>query len=351
MPPPRKQCSKLCSCDRIPIRSVVSMSGFIARNKPDWDELEALIKQARKSLRQMTPDELSRLDVLYRRTTVHLSQVATRTTDAKLKSYLNGLAAAAHSLIYLPPRTSMWTGAAKFLFEGFARLLARHWRYHGLSAVLLLGGGCLAYFAAMHDPLAAYALLPPGDIRLPGSTREQLLDVLRSGRETSGGGKFVFASFLFSHNLKVGIMAMGMGVLAAVPTTMLMIYNGMMLGAFTAIHHKAGIYAEFWAWILPHGVTEIGAIILCGGVGLLLGKAVISPGLTSRMESLRLAGIDAGLTCLGVGGMLVAAALIESYLRQSYLSANARLAFAAATVVFWTLFIIHGFIRERSAAR
>ena len=324
------------------------MSSFISRNKADWEELDDLVKRANRSIGRMPPELLVRLDVLYRRTTVHLSQVATRTTDARLKSYLNGLVAAAHSLIYLPPRKSALKGALAFVIEGFARLIARCWRYHAVSAILMIGGGFLAYAAAIHDPLAAYALLPAGDSRLPGSTKEQLLEVLRSGRDTGDGGKFAFASFLFSHNLKVGVLAMGLGVLAAVPTTLLVTYNGMMLGAFTAIHHKAGIYGEYWAWILPHGITEMGAIILCGGVGFLLGKSVVSPGLETRTESLRRAGIDAGLTCVGVAGMLVAAAIIESYLRQSYLSTQGRLTFAAASGVFWVLFIAYGFVKERT---
>ena len=327
------------------------MSGFVARNKPVWDELQTLVDRARRSIRYMSPDEFHRLDVLYRRTTIHLSQVATRVTDQRLKAYLNGLVSSAHSLIYLPPRRSVWYGAVHFATEGFARLIARSGRFHAISAMLMLGGGLLAYFASMHDPLAAYALMPPGDIRQPGSTPEQLLDVLRSQRDMSGGGKFFFASFLFTHNLRVGMLALGTGVLAAVPTVLLMVLNGMMLGSFAAVHHQAGITGEFWAWILPHGVTELGAIVLCGGVGLMLGKAVVSPGLLSRSECLRRAGIEAGATCIGVAGMLVAAAIIESYLRQSHLSTAARFTFAGATGVFWLLYIARGFLRERHAQR
>jgi len=323
------------------------MSDFITRHKPEWDELEALVKRARRSTRRMTAEELSRLDVLYRRTTVHLSQAATRTTDARLIRYLNGLTAAAHALIYLPPRRSAWAGASRFVVEGFPRLLARCWRFHAVSAVLLFGGGLLAYLVSVHDASAAYALLPPGDVRLPGSTREQLLEVLRSGREAGGGEKFIFASFLFNHNLKVGLLAMATGVLAAVPTTLLMLYNGMMLGAFAAVHHKAGIYAEFWAWILPHGVTELGAIVLCGGMGLRLGQAVVAPGLQSRTQSMKQAGIETAQTCLGVAAMLVLAAVIESYLRQSHLATGPRLAVAAATAVFWALVFIYGLVRHR----
>jgi uncharacterized membrane protein SpoIIM required for sporulation len=190
----------------------------------------------------------------------------------------------------------------------------------------------------------------PGDIRSPGSTPDQLLEVLRHGRDQGGGEKFFFASFLFSNNLRVGILAMALGVLGGVFTIILILYNGMMLGTFVAIHHRAGIHGELWAWILPHGITELGSIILFGGIGLLFARAVISPGLRSRAESLKHVGVDAGRTCLGAGAMLVLAAIVESYLRQSHLSTSARIAFAGGSVLFWTLYIVHGFLRERATA-
>jgi uncharacterized membrane protein SpoIIM required for sporulation len=327
------------------------MSSFISRNKPEWDELEALVAKAKRSLNRMSPEELSRLDVLYRRTTVHLAQVATRTTDRGLIAYLNDVTAAAHSLIYLPPRKSAWQGAGRFVVEGFPRLVARRWPFHAASGLLLISGAMLGYFASMHDPLAAYALMMPGDVRSPGSTPEQLLEVLRHGRDTGAGEKFAFASMLFGHNLNVGIMSMALGVLGGVFTTILILYNGMMLGAFVAIHHRAGIHGELWAWILPHGITEILAIVLFGGIGLLFAQAVISPGLMSRAESLKRAGIEAGQMCLGAGAMLVFAAFVESYLRQSHLGTASRLAFAGGTALFWASFFVHGFLRERFAAR
>lgn len=53
----------------------------------------------------------------------------------------------------------------------------------------------------------------------------------------------------------------------------------------------------------------------------------------------------------GVAGMLVVAAMVESYLRQSHLSSLARLAFAAASAVFWILYFAHGRIRLTAAQR
>ena len=327
------------------------MSTFVGRHKEEWDELASLVERGRRSVKRLSTDDRERLDVLYRRTTIHLARVSTRTRDQHLIDYLSRLTASAHSLIYLPPRESLFRGAIRFVVAGFARVIVRHWRMHVISAMLLLGGGLLGYFAASSDPLVAHALWPAGDVRQPGSTPDQLLKVLRSGRDEGGGQKFLFASFLFQHNFKVALLAMATGVLASVPTVFLMVFNGMLLGVFVAIHRQAGIGSEMWAWILPHGITEMGAIVLCGGVGLMLGQAVVNPGMRSRRQRLLAAGREAARVCVGVAGMLVAAAFIESYVRQSYWSTSTRLIFAAATAVLWAVYFWHGAIREKNSPR
>jgi uncharacterized membrane protein SpoIIM required for sporulation len=331
-------------CGQTKVGQDAIMGDFVTRNKPDWDELEQLLRRARHSVRQLGPEELNRLDVLYRRVAIHLAQVRTRTRDERLAVYLNGLAGAAHSVIYLPPRQRVIGKIGAFAAYGFARTIARNWRYHLASALVLVAGAFLAYHACTHDVLAAYALLPPGDPRQPGATQEQLLEVLRGGREHGGGYKSAFASFLFTHNLQVGLISMGLGVLAGVPTVLLLLYNGMMLGAFVALHVQAGIGLEMWAWILPHGITELSAIVLCGGVGLMLGRAAVSPGLKTRAQSLVDAGSEAARTAVGIAGMLLIAAFIESFVRQSHLSTAARLTFAALTAVFWSLYVALGFM-------
>jgi uncharacterized membrane protein SpoIIM required for sporulation len=291
------------------------------------------------------------LDALYRKTTVHLARVSTRSNDQVLLDYLNRLTAAAHSVIYLPPRQSIASRIGEFVMEGFARTIARNWRPILLSSALLIGGALVGYFAAVADPVLCHALWPSQDPRQPGSSSEQLLSHLRQGREDSGGMKFLFSSFLFQHNFRVAVLALATGLLAGVPTVFLMIFNGMILGVFVAIHHQAGISAEMWAWILPHGVTELGAIALCGGVGLMLGRAVVSPGPLSRTQSLLNTGREASMICIGAAGMLVAAALIEGYIRQTSWPTEARLAFAASTAVFWATYIALGVYRERQANR
>lgn len=325
------------------------MSSFVGRYKNDWQELESLLKYARKSIRRLSPEQRQRLDTLYRRTTIHLARASSLTNDRQLIAYLNGLTAGAHSLIYLPPKKGLLEGAGRFFYDGFARVVARNWRQHVTSLVITLFGAAIGYWAAMADPLTAHAMWPAEDPRQPGSTADQLLAVLRSNREQGGGSKFLFASFLFQHNLKVALLSMATGILAAVPTVFLLTFNGMLLGVFVAIHVQAGIRDEMWAWILPHGITEIGAIILCGGVGMMLGRAIVRPGRHSRKQALFLAGREAALVAGGAAVMLVMAAIIESYVRQSHWSTPTRLLFAAGTAVFWMAYFAWGFMREREA--
>ncbi len=325
------------------------MSNYIQKHKPEWDELERLVARARKSLNQMNFDEIERLDALYRRATIHLAQVSTRTRDAALIRYLNDLTAAAHAIIYVAPPPQPVRNAMTFVTDGFARAVARTWKFHAASVLLMVAGAFVAYTAVQNDPAAAYALLPNGEVRLPGSTREQLLSAMRAGRDQEGGSKFFFASFLFSNNLNVGFLTLALGVLAAIPSIYLITFNGMILGAFTAVHHNAGIYSEYWAWILPHGVTELSAIALAGGGGLLLGRAVVCPGMLTRTESLYRAGLEAVRICFGIGIMLLFAGAIESFLRQSHLPLASRFVFAAGTAVFWGLYFWRGFVLERRA--
>jgi len=331
-------------------RGAISMEGFVARHKPDWDELETLIGIGRRSPRRLTAVQRWRLDVLYRRAAVCLARVETRGEDLSLAAYLHGLVAAAHSLVYRPRRRSVLSGAAGFLADGFARSVARHWRLHALAALLFLAGGVVGFLASRSDPVVAHAVWADGDPRQPGATDEQLQAVLRGNRESGSDEKFGFASMLFQHNLKVGLLALASGALAAVPTVFLMVFNGLHLGAFLAIHDRPGIRAEAWAWLLPHGVTELTAVILCGGVGLLIGAAFVRPGRVSRWTALRAAGREAAATCAGIAIMLVAAAVLESYLRQSHLTTGQRLAFAAASALFWAAYFGRGALLERAAA-
>ena len=87
-----------------------------------------------------------------------------------------------------------------------------------------------------------------------------------------------FATFLFTHNAQIAIFAFALGFACAVPTVLLILYNGLMLGAFFALFAAKGLGPNVAGWLMIHGTTEIFAICISGAAGIRIGMAIAFPG-------------------------------------------------------------------------
>src|SRR5690606_1421164 len=131
-----------------------------------------------------------------------------------------------------------------------------------------------------------------------------------------GGALAAFSSFLFTHNARIGLLCLALGAVAGLPVFVLTFSNALVLGAFSALFTGRGLGLDFWGWVLPHGVTEILALLLCGAAGLTLGRAMVFPGRLSRLDELARTG--RAVAPIGVGAVLLffAAGLVEGVFRQ-----------------------------------
>ena len=163
------------------------------------------------------------------------------------------------------------------------------------------------------------------------------------------GVKTAFATFLWLHNTKVALLSCFGGLIAGVPTTCLVLYNGASLGVYTATFHRHDLAYDWWAWILPHGVTELLAVVLLSGAGIYVGYTLLVPGSRSRLAALWSIRGRVLQMVLFAFPMLLLAALIESFVRQSSLSDPARYWFAGFSAVFW--FVYLGFVGRGSRLR
>lgn len=111
--------------------------------------------------------------------------------------------------------------------------------------------------------------------------------------------------------------------------------SGLELGAMDALYRSRGLGVEFWAWILPHGITEMLALVLCAGAGLAIGTAIVFPGERSRRAAVAETGRAASDLVLGACAMFLVAGLIEGIFRQSVQAPGIRWAVAAATALSW----------------
>lgn len=293
-------------------------------------------------------EELRELALANRRATAALARLRDRDRDPEAVHYLNSLCVRAHSLLTVPPPRRRAP-----LLPRFRAALGRSWPALCVAWVLLGIGVYVGAAVVAKEPKAAYAMLPsslgytPARLdRLLGSADDRAA-FLAPGT-TAVETNLLFGSQLFANNTRVGMFAMATGILAGVPTLLLTIYNGAILGAFGAVFWSPPHRIEFLAWLLPHGIPEFTAIVLCSAAGLLLGAPLVGGDRRGRTAAWRDATQSALLLFSLSVPLFVAAAIIESFVRESALGTTVRLVVAAAMgiLVLW-LFLAAGRVRRR----
>jgi len=311
---------------------------FRREREARWRELEALVsKVERHGVRSLDATELHALPVLYRAAISSLSVARSISLDRNVLEYLEGLANRAYSCVYSPRRRAHRV-IAEFFARGFPRAVRELRGWMLLSLLLFSVGGFTGYGMTMteidHYHLFIDASLANG--RDPTAETEELLDVIfNRDQEAEEDDLSFFATILFTNNAQIGLLCFAAGVVPLLLVGLILFQNGAMLGAFVALHDHHDIGVEFGSWVLPHGVTELLAVVLCGGAGLAVGMSVVFPGRRTRIESLVIAGRRAGTVVIGCVSMFLIAALIEGYFRQIVDDVALRYAVVAVTAAFW----------------
>jgi uncharacterized membrane protein SpoIIM required for sporulation len=317
---------------------VLRSTEFRRGREQAWRELENLLATAeRRGLDALSTEELQRLPLLHRSAMSALSVARAIALDRHLLLYLENLGLRSFLIVY-GPREGMWESCRDFFLRGFPAAV-RAARVHILIAFLAIVVGTAAGFMLAASDESLLATLVPGGLaggRGISSTREQLLnDEIFAPWPGFTRSFITFANFLFRHNALIGIMMFGLGIFAGVPTLMLLIYQGLIFGAFIALHANRDLLVDFLGWVSIHGVTEFAAIILCGAGGLVIAQHILFPDRYSRVDSLAAHGRSGAQLAVGAVILFFIAGLIEGGLRQLVNDTAGRFSIAALTGAAW----------------
>lgn len=320
---------------------------FRQAREADWRRLERLMDKAEKgSARQLSDEEILAIPVLYRSTLSALSVARETSLDRALTRYLETLCARAYFFVY-GSRSTLSGRLGSFFRQDWPAAVRTVWKETCASGLLLLGGAVAAAVLVGQEPDWFYAFVPAemAGGRDPAASTETLRATL-AGEDTSAGLS-AFATFLFTHNARIAILAFALGFALCIPTGLLMLYNGATLGAFVALFASRGLGFEVGGWLLIHGVTELFAVILAGAAGLRIGWAVAFPGDRDRLNSAAEAGRTAATVVAGVVVMLFVAGLLEGFGRQLIESTPIRYTVAVTSGLIWGMYF-YGPRRRRS---
>lgn len=317
--------------------AMVNATRFRAAHEADWQRLDALVTRIEKrSVSALSEDDLLALPLLYRSALSCLSVARATSLDRALIGYLEQLSTRAYFQLYGVP-TSAPRQLARFFVRGWPLAVQALWRETLFALFLMVAGALASYLLVRSDPSWFYAIIPDAlaQGRDPSASAQALSKTIYAREESMLA---TFATALFTHNAQIAIFSFALGVAFAVPTALLIMYNGLMLGAFFAVFAGKGLGMGFAGWVMIHGTTELFAITLAGAAGFRIGMAIVFPGRYARRDAMVMAGRSAATVMAGTVVMLAIAGLLEGIGRQTVLGDGMRYTIGLAMLAGWLVY-------------
>ncbi len=287
----------------------MDLQSFIAKNKSKWERLRSLTnKLSPKNLSNLSIREIEEIVTLYRQTSSDLAWAQTYFPNTQIVKELNDLTAFAYSFVY-SSEPMYFKKIFYFLAFGFPNLLFKNIHFIVISFALTAFFIFIGFFTESVDTRLKQAIVPPFILEhfkcelKKGNVQRKIALVERSS----------FSSFIMTNNIQVSLFAFATGIFFGIGSLYIIIFNGMMIGIIGRLFMENHNIVNYLAFILPHGVIEIMAIIISGAAGMRLGYSILNPAGKSRVKSLQEGAQNSFKMMMGVILMLIIAGLIEAY--------------------------------------
>ncbi len=321
---------------------IVDLKRFLSSEEPYWKELESVLKELETRVeRNLSLDEAKRFHYLYQRASSDLVKLGAFPSEPRIRQYLESLVTRAYAEIHetrdkprrLSPRT--------WLFKTFPQTFRRHIRAFAVAVIITIVGNAFGALAISLDPDSKEVLMPFSHLQGDPSKRVQYEESRTKDRLE--GRRTSFSAFLMTHNTRVAIGLLALGMTWGIGTIIMLFYNGVILGAVVCDYVLAGETRFVAGWLLPHGAIEIPAILIAGQAGLILGMALIGWGSSETAKSrLRMVSKDIVTLIFGVALLLVWAGIVEAFLSQYHepiIPYSLKIVFGLVEIVLLTLFL------------
>jgi uncharacterized membrane protein SpoIIM required for sporulation len=315
----------------------MDLDAYVAAHAAEWQRLEVLTRT-----RRLTGPEADELVERYQQVATHLSVVRTSAPDPSLVAHLSSILARARTKA-AGTRTGTWRGVQVFFVERFPAALYRL-RFWWIGTML----ACIAVTAVMmiwllQNPVVEQSLLSPEEV-------DQLVQQDFEDYYSEYAASH-FAAQVWVNNAWVTALCLALGILG-LPVIYLLFTNLANVAIIGSIMIRHDHGAHFWGLILPHGLLELTAVFVAGGVGLRLFWSWVEPRGLTRAQSLAREGRTVGTVALGLVAVLFVSGVIEAFVTPSPLPTWARVGIGilAEAVFFAYVFVLgrNAFLRGQT---
>jgi uncharacterized membrane protein SpoIIM required for sporulation len=284
---------------------------FYQSRRKEWELLSNLVERAQSDVGRLSTREVEQFASLYRAASSDLALGKRDFPHHQVTQYLNQLVARTHAILYQDEPLAI-KRIVDFALRGFPRLFRETFIFTFAAFLMFAIPALAAGFSIAREPESAQWLLPAGVHELIPivEDKELWIDIPIEERPFT-------SAFIMQNNIRVSILAFGSGLTGGVLTFWVLVQNGLILGGLLGLTAYYGIGFELATFVIGHGVIELSVIFMAGGSGLMLGWAILRPGLKRRRDALAEAAQTSVRLLMGAVPMLIVAGTIEGFISPS----------------------------------
>ncbi len=279
-------------------------STFIANNEADWHQLEDLLKKPQK--------DADKLLHLFEKVSGDLAYARTYYPNRSIRVYLNNLTQGVLNTLVKKRKRFQLTAVIDFYKTELPAEIYRSRKAFYVSFIVFVMAVLIGIVSSAHVDDFANVVL--GD-EYVAMTDENINkgDPMAVYKDMDQGSMFMHIT---TNNIRVSFLCFVMGLLSSIGTVVILLSNGIMVGAFQYYFYKKGLFLTSFLTIWIHGTIEISSIILAGAAGIILGNGLMFPRSYSRNASLLLSAKRALRVILAIMPLFVIAGFLESFVTR-----------------------------------
>jgi uncharacterized membrane protein SpoIIM required for sporulation len=276
---------------------------FIDQNRQKWDDFEEELADAHRN-----PDKLHDI---YIQVTDDLSHARTFYPTRSVRAYLNGLAQSVFGVINKEKKSPLSNFRRFFTDELPQVIYESRWSFFWATAFFILAF-TIGYVSSMMDENFSKVMLGDKYVKMTIANiqKNDPLAVYKSS------GRFDMTFAIMANNIKVTLIYFLLGITAGIGSVGMMMYMGILTGAFIQFFSRYNLLREANLTIWMHGSFEISAIIIGTAAGITMGRGLLFPGTYTRLQAFQMTARRGIKIMVGVLCLLVVAALIEGNLTR-----------------------------------
>jgi uncharacterized membrane protein SpoIIM required for sporulation len=284
---------------------------FYQSRKQEWQRLADLVERGNRDVRNLALQDIEHLASLYRAVSSDLAFAKRDFPHDSVTKYLNHLVARAHAMLYRGEPFAL-NHLIDFARRGFPRLFRETFVFTLVAFLMFTLPAVAAGVSTAISPQSAQWLLPVEVQELIPIVENKGLWIDIPVHERPFA-----SSFIMQNNIRVSFLAFSSGLTGGLLTLWVLVMNGLIIGGLLGLTSHYGVGFELATFVIGHGVIELTVIFMAGGSGLMLGWAMLQPGLMRRRDALAQVAQKSVRLLGGAIPWLVVAGLIEGFISPS----------------------------------